>query len=169
MANRAGVWSKPKNKARHERRRAGNTLGKTMDRAPPPGSADRLPAANPLPGRDMSSPKEFIGARVEIESDEIGGWLASMASFSAAVILALSRSATFCAISLWIANRSFKSRSYCSAQTWVSVRVSINCAFKMKSGRRSCGRCPPAREIPAAHHRSGAYFVCRDIPSRWSG
>ena len=60
--------------------------------------------------------------------------LPSMVSFSVAVILALSRSATFCAISLWMANISFKSRSYCSAQTWVSVRVSINCAFRRRSG-----------------------------------
>ena len=53
------------------------------------------------------------------------GW----AILSAAVTLAFSRSAIFSAISLWIANKPFKSRSYCCAQTCVSVRVSINCAF----------------------------------------
>ena len=36
----------PTNKARRERRRACNTPGETMGRAPRPGSGDRLPAAN---------------------------------------------------------------------------------------------------------------------------
>src|SRR5262249_27443713 len=34
---------------------------------------------------------------------------------------------------------------------------------------RSCGRCPPEREIRADHYRSLAHFVCYDIPSHWSG
>src|SRR5437764_3728406 len=89
-----------------------------------------------------AQPNDIIGARIELESDEISGWLLPIASLSADVTLAFSRSATFCAISLWIENKSSKSRSYCSAQTCVSERVSINCALRR--------RCVPAlRTLPS--------------------
>ena len=65
-----------------------------------------------------------------------------MATFSAGEILARRRSATFCAISLWTANRSFKSRSYSSAQTCASVRASINWAFM-------CSHAPVLRTLPS--------------------
>ncbi len=63
----------------------------------------------------------------------VGG--SSIAAFSTDETWAPSRSATFCAISLWSANTSFKSRSYFSVHTCASVRVSINWAFKMDSAR----------------------------------
>ena len=44
-----------------------------MDRAPQPGSADRLPATNPLPQAD--SAQDIVGARIKLESDEIVGRL----------------------------------------------------------------------------------------------
>ena len=52
-----------------------------------------------------------------------------MAAFSRAETLARSRFAMDWATSASIANTSFKSRSYSSAQTSASVRVSTSCAF----------------------------------------
>ena len=45
-----------------------------MDRAPQPGSADRSPATDPSFLRQVIPLENIIGARIELESDEIG-WL----------------------------------------------------------------------------------------------
>ena len=79
MANRAGVWSISSNKAGHEPRRAGNTPPETMGRARQPGSADRQPARNPR--ARLVFPKNIIGARIKIESDEIRSRLALNGQF----------------------------------------------------------------------------------------
>src|SRR5882762_11128812 len=52
-----------RNKARHERRRAGNTHRKTMDRARQPGLADRPPGAYPPSRRSLPSEEYFWRAR----------------------------------------------------------------------------------------------------------
>src|SRR5438552_11693424 len=52
-----------KNKARHERKRAGNKHRKTMDHARQPGSADRLPGAFPLSRSSPPSEEYFWRAR----------------------------------------------------------------------------------------------------------
>src|SRR6266699_6963763 len=48
-----------RSKARHEPRRVDNTLGKTMDRAPRPGSADRLPDRNSPSRRQRMLPETY--------------------------------------------------------------------------------------------------------------
>ena len=66
-----------------------------------------------------------------------------MATFSRAETLALSRFAIDWATSVSMANTSFKSRSYSSAQMPASVRVSTNCAF-------TCTLPPERRTVPSS-------------------
>src|SRR6266536_5164106 len=66
-----------------------------------------------------------------------------MAAFSRAETLALSRFAVDCATSVSMANTSFKSRSYSSAQMPASVRASTNCAF-------TCTFPPERRTVPSS-------------------
>ena len=78
-----------------------------------------------------------------------------MASFSRAETLALSRFAIDCATSVSIANTSFKSRSYSSAQIPASVRVSTNCAF-------TCTLPPERRTVPSSTCETrSALPICR--------
>ena len=59
-----------------------NRLRKTMDRAPQPGSADRLPAARIRAAGYAHVGVKLIGARIELESDEIGGRLCAQSPVS---------------------------------------------------------------------------------------
>src|SRR5216117_4020623 len=87
-------------------------------------------------------PNDIIGARIELESDEIGGWLLLNSQSLRGCDFGVQSFGDLCAISLWIENKSSKSRSYCSAHTCVSERVSINCALRR--------RCVPAlRTLPS--------------------
>ena len=74
--------------------------------------------------------EQIFGAAIKIEGGEIGCRWSLNGQLSQPVrFWREGGSATFCAISLWTANRSFRSRSYSSAQTCASVRASINCAL----------------------------------------
>ena len=118
----------------------------------------------------IAGQKKIFGARVKIESDDIAGWRAlNGQSFRAARFWREAARQSFCAISLWIANTSFKSRSYClGPDVRVGARVDqLRVETKLRAG-------PADASLQHVRYtqlvdRSGAYFVCRGIPSRSSG
>ena len=105
-------------------------------------------------------PNDIIRARIEFESDEISGWLFLNSQSLHGCDFGVQSFSDLLAICFWIGDSVHPNGgSYCSAQTCMSERVSINCAL-----RRRC--VPVLRTLPSRTCDTRRSFpICRAFHS----